>query len=72
VAIDTNKIHYKELFITGAHGSMPVHHRRAIEMIANGVIDVKKFITHKFGLDGVLKAFEAAEKHEGLRVVVNP
>jgi len=72
VALDTNIIHYKELFITGAHGSMPIHHLRAIEMIASGVINVKQFITHNFALNDILRAFEAAEKHEGLRVVVNP
>ena len=72
VAIDTNRIHYKEIIVTGAHGSMPVHHNMAIEMIAGGVIDIKPFITHSFPLDEITAAFDAAEKHEGLRVVVNP
>jgi len=72
VPIDTNRIHYKELIVTGAHGSMPVHHNKAIEMIAGGLIDVKPFITHSFSLDNLITAFDAAEKHEGLRVVVNP
>ena len=72
VTLDTNIIHYKELLITGAHGAMPIHHSRAVELMASGRIDVKKFITHMFPLDEVLTAFQTAEGHAGLRVVVNP
>jgi L-iditol 2-dehydrogenase len=72
VTLDTNVIHYKELMITGAHGSMPIHHGKAIELISSGKVDVKKFITHSFPLDEISKAFEKAEGHSGLRVVVNP
>lgn len=72
VTLDTNIIHYKELLITGAHGSMPIHHGKAIDLIASGKIDIKKYLTHKFPLDQIQQAFEAAENHAGLRVVVNP
>lgn len=72
VTLDTNVIHYKELIVTGAHGAMPIHHQRAIDLIASGRIDVKKFLTHKFSLDKIMDAFSAAENHSGLRVVVNP
>jgi L-iditol 2-dehydrogenase len=72
VTLDTNIIHYKELFVTGAHGAMPIHHTRAVELIASGRIDVKPFITHNFPLDKIMEAFEMAEGHSGLRVVVNP
>ena len=72
VTLDTNIIHYKELFITGAHGAMPIHHTRAVELIASGRIDVKPFITHKFPLVDILDAIEVAEGHSGLRVMVNP
>jgi len=72
VTLDTNIIHYKELFITGAHGAMPIHHSRAVELIASGRIDVKPFITHNFPLEEIMDAFAMAEGHSGLRVVVNP
>jgi len=72
VPLDTNIIHYKELFISGAHGAMPIHHSRAVELIASGRIDVKKFITHSFPLGDILTAFQTAESHAGLRVVINP
>ncbi|MHB1153429.1 MAG: alcohol dehydrogenase catalytic domain-containing protein [Eubacteriales bacterium] len=72
VTLDTNIIHYKELLITGAHGAMPIHHGKAVDLIASGIIDIKKFITHHYALDEIQKAFETAENHDGLRVVVNP
>ena len=72
VTLDTNIIHYKELIITGAHGAMPIHHKKAIDLIASGRIDVKKFLTHTFPLDNIAEAFSTAENHSGLRVVVNP
>ena len=72
VTLDTNIIHYKELFISGAHGAMPIHHQKAVELISSGRINVKKFLTHTFSLDDIADAFKTAENHSGLRVVVNP
>ena len=72
VPLDTNIIHYKELFVSGAHGSMPVHHGKAIELIASGRLDIKKFMTHTFPLDDIAEAFATAEGHKGLRVIVCP
>lgn len=72
VVLNTNMIHYKELFITGAHGAMPRHHQKAVDLIANGTIDVKPYLTQSFPLDQVQEAFAKAESHEGMRVVVKP
>ena len=72
VTLDTNLIHYKELFVHGAHGAIPAHHRKAVELIASGVIDMKNYISHRFKLDDIMEAFAAAEGHAGMRVIVNP
>jgi len=72
VELDTNVIHYKELFVTGAHGAMPIHHGQAVDLIASGTIDVDPFISETFSLDNVVEAFEAAESHRGMRMVVKP
>lgn len=72
VELDTNIIHYKELLVTGAHGSMPIHHGKAIDLIASGKIDVKKYVTHTFTLDQINEAYAFAEGHTGLRIIVNP
>jgi len=72
VPLDTNVIHYKELLVTGSHGSLPIHHDRAVELISSGRINIKKFATFNFSLDHIADAFDAAEGHAGLRVIVNP
>ena len=72
VTLNTNVIHYKELMITGAHGAMPIHHLKAIELIASGMIDVKPFISKTFPLDEIKEAIAYAESREGMRVVVKP
>lgn len=72
VPLDTNLIHYKELLVSGAHGAMPVHHGKAVGLIADGTVDVRRYITHRFPLDSIREAFAAAESHDGLRAVVNP
>jgi len=72
ITIDSNIIHYKEIFVHGTHGSMPIHHLKALNLIAAGVIDMKKFISHNLSLGDILKGFEIAEKKKGKKVVINP
>ncbi len=72
VEMDTNLIHYKELSVSGAHGALPSHHRKAVELISDGRIPVASFITHHFSLEDIRQAFDAAEGHLGMRVVVEP
>ncbi|MCP4641013.1 MAG: alcohol dehydrogenase catalytic domain-containing protein [bacterium] len=72
VTLDTNVIHYKELFVCGAHGCMPRHHQKAIDLIADGVVDMKQYVSHTYPLDQAAEAFAMAESHAGMRVVVQP
>ena len=72
INIDSNIIHYKEAYIFGSHGSVPRHHKIAINLIASGTIKVKDFISHKFPLDKILDAFSAVENREGMKIIVNP
>lgn len=72
VTLDTNVIHYKELFIMGAHGCVPRHHQQALDLIASGAINMKPYISHRFPLERIRDAFQAAESHAGMRVVVQP
>jgi L-iditol 2-dehydrogenase len=70
--VPSNTIHYKECCVLGSHGSVPRHHRIAMAMIEKGIVDVARCITHRFPLDEIQAAFDAAEKHEGLKVLVKP
>lgn len=70
--IDVNKIHYKELIVTGTSASSRTDHELAIKLISNKLIDTSKVITHKYSLDNALEAFKVAESGEGIKVAILP
>jgi len=72
INIESNIIHYKEAFILGSHGSVPRHHKMALDLIAKGMLRAKDFISHRFPLDRIMDAFSAVENREGMKVIVNP
>ncbi len=72
LCIDSNLIHYKECKVLGSHGSTPRHHKIAIDLISNGYIDAKKYITEVFSLTDIIKAFEYTESKKGLKAVIIP
>jgi L-iditol 2-dehydrogenase len=72
ISIESNAIHYKELFVTGSHGSVPRQHKAALDLIACGAINVRDLITHTFALDDLLEAFSVVETRSGMKVVVHP
>ncbi|MHB9034871.1 MAG: alcohol dehydrogenase catalytic domain-containing protein, partial [Anaerolineae bacterium] len=72
INLDSNLVHYKELALTGSHGSVPRQHRLALELISAGIIKASEYITHHFPLEEIDKAFQAAEGRAGMKVVVHP
>lgn len=72
VSIDTNILHYKEIFMFGSHGATPEHLTKAGELIGSGKIAIRKYISHEFSLDDASKAFQAAQDKVGMRVVIKP
>jgi len=72
ISLDSNLVHYKELMITGSHGSIPRQHRLALQVLEAGIIDARAYITHRFPLSRIFDAFAAAESHDGMKVVVHP
>lgn len=68
----SNKIHYRESFLTGSHGSTPRHHRMAVRLLETGKVRVKPLITHRFPLEQIEAAFAAMESREGMKIVVEP
>ncbi|CAB1063218.1 hypothetical protein D1BOALGB6SA_8001, partial [Olavius sp. associated proteobacterium Delta 1] len=45
---------------------------RAIQMVQNGIVDVRSLVTHRFPLSEFKAAFETAKKRDGLKVVIEP
>lgn len=72
VTMDTNVIHYGESRLVGTHGSAPRHNTQALQVLASGAIDAKKYISGTFPLADIRKALEAAEARAGLKIIVEP
>jgi L-iditol 2-dehydrogenase len=72
LCIDSNLIHYRECFVMGSHGSLPSHHRKALELIARGDVRARRYVSATFALAEIEKAFAYHESRQGLKVVVIP
>ena len=70
VPIDTNIVHYKELFLTGSTRANICHFKKTLEFISDGLVDVKSLITRRLPFDQILSAFEYAKQGEGLKNVI--
>jgi L-iditol 2-dehydrogenase len=72
LTFDSNLIHYKECFVMGSHGSLPRHHRVAVDLIARGAVSAKKYLSAMFPLEKTAEAFAYHESRAGLKVIVAP
>jgi L-iditol 2-dehydrogenase len=72
LSIDSNLIHYKECFVMGSHGSLPRHHRMAVDLIARGAVRAKTYISAVYPLEKTAEAFAYHESRAGLKVIVAP
>ncbi|MGB9682251.1 MAG: zinc-dependent dehydrogenase [bacterium] len=72
VPIDTNRIHYREIFVHGSHGSSPKDNHIALKLIASGQVEVKKLITYVLLLDEINRGLRLVESGEALKVVLKP
>ncbi len=70
VALDTNRIHYREALVTGSHGSTPAQHAAALALIADGVVPVGTLISERVTLEELPAAAERARSGEVLKVVM--
>jgi len=70
ISVLSNAIHYKEAYITGAHGSTPEQHERALGMIAKGEVNVASLITDRVPLSRIAEGMDAARNGRAIKVVV--
>jgi 6-hydroxycyclohex-1-ene-1-carbonyl-CoA dehydrogenase len=72
ISIVAGKIMFKELEVVGSLGCRPVDYVPLIRMVEQGQIDLKRQVTHRFGLDEIGKAFEVMKEGVSLRSIVVP
>lgn len=73
ISFPSNLIHYREVTVTGSHGSTPEMHKKALELIASGKVKVQPLITHRFPLAKLHDAFAAVgSTTDRLKVMILP
>ena len=72
IPIVTNDIHYRELTLTGSHGSTPLQHSSAVDIIANNQNFFKNLITHRYQLENIQDAFKLASSGKGIKILIKP
>ena len=72
MSLYSNKVHYRESFITGSHGSVPRQHKIAVKLLENGRVRVKPLITHRFPLTQIKAAFDVMESRQGMKIAIVP
>jgi len=58
IKVDAEALHYGELTVLGAFHATPTHFKKALNMIASKVIDVKPLKTRTMQLEEIAEAFE--------------
>lgn len=70
IRLNVNKVHYRNLIVTGTTGGPPVAYRRAMSLIAGGAVDLRLIVSHVFPRSRMKEAFEAAMNGLSLKVVI--
>ena len=71
LGIDTNNIHYNEISVYGCFASNLKHYHEALEMVAREDLPWDRFLTHRFKLDDMLKAYAVIEAGQGIKTIIN-
>ena len=74
VMLNTNLIHYNELHVHGSNSSNRRQYLEALNLIASGKVNVRKFITHRFPLEKITEAIRTLEDRSknAIKIIVDP
>ena len=73
VAYRPHDLYFREVTLTHSYSAGPVETREALNLIAEGELELDDLVTHRFGLDGVGEALQLAKQaDDSLRSVIYP
>jgi len=72
IKINSNIIHYKQIFLTGTTGQNVLQYNKSMELLIAGKLKVENLITEVFRLSDVKKAFEKAFFKKSLKILLRP
>ncbi len=70
VVLDASEMMAREIMINRSKGQNPSSFQTAIDLVANGRIDVKPVITHKIKVDEIETGFEMMKRSEALKILM--
>lgn len=70
VPIDTNRVHYKGLTVTGTTGSSNADYEQALRLVGDGRVTLAPLVTRTFGLDDITDAMAYAASGAGMKAMV--
>lgn len=72
VELDTNYIHYNNLWIYGHFGANSIQVQKAFELAVSSGFPAEKFITHILPLKDINKGIKLTKSGEAIKVVLHP
>ena len=72
VDFNSRDIHYGERRIVGSSDSRPEHVRKAVQLLADGTLDVGPVITHRLPLEDIHRGLELMKTKESFKVLLEP
>jgi len=72
IQFESNIVHYKEAFVIGTHGGSNRHCKIALDMISQGKIKAKEYISNRITLSDFHTALDLAIAKQGLKIFVVP
>lgn len=70
--IDTNYVHYNNIWIYGHYGANSIQVKRSFELACSDIFPSEKFITHVLDLKDINKGIDLARSGEAMKVVLLP
>lgn len=70
VPLDTNIVHYKQIWITGTTRSNITQFRKTLQLIADGLVDVTGIVSASFPIDEIAAAFSNVMAGKGMKTVI--
>jgi L-iditol 2-dehydrogenase len=71
LGIDTNQIHYHEISVFGCFASNLQHYHQALGMVSRDDLPWDRFLTHKFRLEDMVKAYAVVEAGQGIKTIID-
>ena len=72
ITVDTSVIHYSEVQLRGVFHTTPKYVRRALELVAEGIVTSDELVTAELPLERLGDILDALVSHEGVKTAVYP